>query len=97
VIGGRRPLDPQALVARLAALERPHAPYFADYDEILFTPEARQAHWTRIDRDAPRLWRVRQTLLDPEGDNLWHLEGVVDLSPGTSLEGPLVSLRRLGT
>jgi superfamily II RNA helicase len=73
------------------------APYFADYDEILFTPEARQAHWTRIDRDAPRLWRVRQTLLDPEGDNLWHLEGVVDLSPGTSLEGPLVSLRRLGT
>jgi Domain of unknown function (DUF3516) len=72
------------------------APFFTEYEEILFTPDARQAHWTVIDESAPRTWRIRQTLLDPAGDHLWHLEGVVDLTTGHSLEGPLVELRRIG-
>ena len=72
------------------------APFFAEYEEILFTPEARQAHWTVIDETASRTWRIRQTLLDPAGDHLWYLEGVVDLTTGHSLEGPLVELRRIG-
>jgi superfamily II RNA helicase len=72
------------------------APYFAEYEEILFTPDARQAHWTVIDTTAPRTWRVRQTLLDPAGDHLWHLDGVIDLGSGHSLDGPLVELRAIG-
>ncbi len=64
-----------------------------------FTPEARQAHHTRIDKlpeEGPRRWRVRQTLIDPEGENFWHLEGVIDLAADDAFEGPLVTLRSIG-
>ena len=73
-------------------------PFLADYRQLLFTAEARQANWTRIEAAGPRVWEVTQVLQDPEGDNLWCLEGVVDLSDREDkLEGPLVHLRRVGT
>jgi hypothetical protein len=40
---------------------------------------------------------VVQVLLDPEDDNFWHIEGAVDLSDETSVEGPLVVVTRIGT
>ena len=33
---------------------------------------------------------------DPEGDDLWHLAGDIDLSAGQTLDGPLVRLRSIG-
>jgi hypothetical protein len=87
--GPAAPWTPERFEAALA-------PFHAAYAEILFTPEARQAHWTVIDPTGPRAWRVRQTLLDPAGDHLWHLEGAIDLTAGASFEGPLVRLRRIG-
>jgi len=73
------------------------APFYEQYDRILFNHEARQADKTRIEKVGPSLWRVTQVLVDPAGDNLWHLDGVVDLGKGQSLESPLFQLRRIGT
>jgi hypothetical protein len=72
------------------------APFFEEYGDLELTPEARQAHWTVIDRQGPRSWRLRQTLLDSAGDHLWALEGRVELGVGASLEGPLIHLQRIG-
>jgi hypothetical protein len=72
------------------------APFFAEYGELLFTPEARRHQFTHIQRTGDRTWEVSQTLLDPQGDNLWAIAGDVDLSDPHALEGPLVRLRRIG-
>jgi superfamily II RNA helicase len=77
-------------------LEEALVPFLEEYGQIVFTPEARQAHRTVIEQSEPRIWQVSQVLLDPEGDNLWHLDGEVDLTAGRPLEGPLVRLRRVG-
>ncbi len=77
-------------------LEAALAPFLEEYGELVFTPQARQAHRTRIEETAPRQWKITQVLLDPQGDDLWHLAGDVDLRAGQSLEGPLVRLRHIG-
>jgi superfamily II RNA helicase len=73
------------------------APFYAEYGEIVFTPEARRAHHTAIRATGPRTWDVAQVLVDPTGDNLWALHGEVDLRGQRDPEGPLVGLRRIGT
>jgi hypothetical protein len=72
------------------------APFFAEYGELLFTPEARRHQFTHVERTGDRTWEVRQTLLDPQGDNLWAIAGAVDLRDPHALEGPLVRLHRIG-
>ncbi len=79
-------------------LEEALAPFVEEHGAPpLFGPEARQSQHTVITATEPRQWRVRQVLLDPAGDNLWHLDGEVDLSSGLVPEGPLVELVRVGT
>ncbi len=68
-------------------------PYFEDYDRILFTPAARQAHNTHLKSTAPRKWDVFQVLLDPEGDGLWAIAGEIDLSDARDPEGSLIRVR----
>ncbi len=77
--------------------ERALAPYFAEYAEIVFTPAARSAERTLVRQRDPRRWDLFQTLLDPAGDQLWVVEGEVDLRARRDPEGPLVRLRRIGT
>ncbi len=76
--------------------ERELAPFFAEHSELLFTPEARRHQFTGIRRTGDRTWEVSQTLLDPEGDNLWAITGEVDLRDPRALDGPLVRLLRIG-
>ncbi len=76
--------------------ERALEPYFEDYDRILFTPAARQAHNTHLKSTAPRKWDVFQVLLDPEGDGLWAIAGEIDLSDARDPEGSLIRLRGIG-
>ncbi len=78
-------------------LEEALAPFLAEYGELVFSPEARQVHRTLIEATGHREWRVRQVLLDPRGDDFWHLSGRVDLSSGQVPEGPLLELERIGT
>ncbi len=73
------------------------APYYRDYDKLLFNHEARQAQNTRIVSTGPRTWEVTQVLLDPQGDAFWFLRAEVDLRQPEAFEGPLLRLRHVGT
>ncbi|OYN85137.1 DEAD/DEAH box helicase [Parenemella sanctibonifatiensis] len=55
------------------------AAYWDDHDEIGTDAEARGPAWFQVDKDA-QLWRVRQTLLDPDGDRDWVIQAEVDLA-----------------
>jgi hypothetical protein len=79
-----------------ARLEEAIAPFLQEYGEIVFTPEARRAHHTRLAATGPRTWDVTQVLLDPAGDGLWAIHGQVDLSRERDPEAPLVHLLRIG-
>jgi superfamily II RNA helicase len=79
-----------------ARLESALAPFLAEYERILLTPEARRAHWTQLRQTDARRWDVAQVLLDPAGDQLWALHGEIDLRSERDPEAPLVRLRRIG-
>jgi len=79
-----------------ARFEQALAPFFAEYERLLFTPTARQSHRTTLTREAPRIWRVFQSLVDPAGDDLWAIEGEIDLRRERNPEGRLVRVRRIG-
>jgi superfamily II DNA/RNA helicase len=72
------------------------APFFEEYGELLFTPEARRHHWTQIRSTGDREWEVAHTLLDPQGDNLWAIQGTIDLRNPDEAEGPIVRVGRIG-
>jgi superfamily II RNA helicase len=78
-------------------LEAALAPFFAEHARIVFEPRARTADKTLIKPAVPRRWDVHQVLCDPEGDDLWQVEGEVDLADERAPAGPLVRLRRIGT
>ena len=73
------------------------APYFAEYPRLASTAEARRHALTQITQTGERTWRVVQTLIDPEGDNLWAIHGEVDLRDASLVEDPLVRVVRIGT
>jgi hypothetical protein len=78
-------------------LERALAPYWEEFDEIVFTPRARQPEYTDIQPLAERSWRVQQVIVDPTDDNLWCLRGEVELPARGAPEGPLFRLVDVGT
>jgi hypothetical protein len=78
-------------------LEHALAGYYAEYPSLVFDPRARQTDKTRIDQQAPHLWSVRQTLLDPQDDGFWFIEAEVDLRDDQSPEGPVIRVLRIGT
>jgi superfamily II RNA helicase len=72
------------------------APYWAAHAALLATPAARRPSLTRIDALGERRFRAQQTLLDPEGDEDWSLDCVVDLSEEKAEGTPLLELQRIG-
>ncbi len=77
-------------------IEAALAPFHDEYGELLFTPAARRPHLTTLRQETPHRWRCTQTLLDPAGDDLWHLEAEVHLDTGAPPEAPLLRLRHIG-
>ncbi len=77
--------------------ERALADFFAQHEEIVFTPASRSAEWTRIVADGPRRWHVTQVLVDPADDNDWFISGEIDLAAETEPVGPLLRLSQIGT
>ncbi|MCB9378869.1 MAG: DUF3516 domain-containing protein [Holophagales bacterium] len=73
-----------------ARFEEALTPYFAEHAELVDTPEARRHQWTQIRPAGERQWEVVQTLLDPEGDNLWGIRARVDLRRATAVDHPLL-------
>ncbi len=75
-----------------ARIEAAFAPYFAQHKRVRFDPFARAAHHTRVHEQAPRLWRVEQSIVDEGDAGAWHIIGLVDLRAKLDLEGPVVQL-----
>ncbi len=84
------PLDEAAIGA---AMER----YFADHASLVTDQRARTTDRTTIERLANHHFRVRQTLVDPDEDNFWFVEGEIDLRTNTAPEGVLLRLAHLGS
>jgi superfamily II RNA helicase len=90
-----------------AAWDEALGAYFADHDSIATDSDARGPQLlavealtgpapgaTELDRDH-RLWEVRQTLHDPEGDHDWVIEAVVDLDASDDAGEPVVLTRAM--
>lgn len=72
------------------------APFFAEHPKLVTTPQARLPEHTRIDEESAHRYRVRQVLIDDEGDNDWMIEGIVDLTTRAKADEPLIELVRIG-
>ncbi len=74
--------------------------YYDEHDEVRLGADARGPQLLAVTRETdPRVWRVRQTLDDPEGHHDWVIDAVVDLDASDEL-GELVltttAFHRLG-
>jgi len=76
-----------------ACMER----YYSEHETLLTDARARTKDRTLIEQLEPHHWRVRQTLVDPEEDNFWFVEGEIDLRENAAPEGVLLRLQHLGT
>lgn len=88
--------DPEDLWTA-SRFEEALADYFAEYERLRFDHGARFPKYTILRELDKGLWSVRQVLVDPEDDNLWVIEGEVDLRDEETHEGALVAIRRIGT
>ncbi len=86
--GGER-WTPERIAAELA-------PYYAEHPAIDVTPRARLPHHTLLEKSGPGRYRVRQRIVDPEGEVDWAMECAVDLSAARDEEAPLLELVRVG-
>ncbi len=81
----------------VARLEAELAPFYDEYERILFDPPSRQAHLTLLEERDPKLWEARQVLCDDAGDNLWHIACEIRIDQLPLPDVPLLRLRRFGT
>lgn len=71
------------------------APFFETYDKLIFDHRARLKDTTVINREDDKRWKITQNLFDPEEENLWYIEGEVDLDQWQG--GPLVAVTEIGS
>ena len=72
------------------------APYWAEHAAIDLTPRARLSSNTIIREAEHRLFEIRHRILDPEGDDDFGLDAVVDLRAPCDESGPLIAVTRIG-
>lgn len=73
------------------------AGYFEEHERLLFNHWSRMPDKTEIKEMEPYLWRVRQTLTDPEEEHLWYVEAQVDLRDNKAPEGTIIEFSRVAT
>jgi hypothetical protein len=71
------------------------APFWEEHESLRTDPRARGTEHTLIDVE-PSRWRVRQILLDAEGDHDFYADLVVDLERSAEEDRPVMTLRHLG-
>ncbi|MBX3191491.1 MAG: DUF3516 domain-containing protein [Labilithrix sp.] len=84
-----------AEVREAARIEADMAPYFEEHREIRLDPEARSPKHLDV-AEEPDVWRLRQTLLDPEENNDWFFEVTLDLERSRAAARPVLALERIG-
>jgi len=90
-----RPIDDDAWTDKRfdAAMQ----PYFEEHASIDLSPRARHTQNTIVRDLGERRWQVLQKVVDPEGDEDWVIEGIVDLDQVHDESEPLIALVRIGT
>jgi hypothetical protein len=92
------PADPDGQPWTPARLKQILEAYQVDHDHLCLDPNARNVRHTYVtSADDKKSWRVQQMLVDPEGDNDWVAEFVIDLAESRSLGEPSLRLRRIGS
>ncbi len=86
--------DAGAETRESARIEREMAPYVQDHQGIRTDPEARAPKHLHTE-EGETTWRVKQTLLDPEGDNDWFVEATIDLARAREAGRPILVLERI--
>jgi hypothetical protein len=87
--GEAEPWTPERLAAAMA-------PFWAEHQILLVTPEARRPDRTQLDELEPRQFRAQQTLVDGDGDEDWSIDCRVDLDRPRGDGEPLLQLVRIG-
>ena len=72
------------------------SPFFAEYGEMIADHSARHSDRTTLKTDGPHRWYVTHSIVDPVGDNMWFVEGTIDLRGDTNPDGALVQIERIG-
>ncbi|MBG6184495.1 superfamily II RNA helicase [Arthrobacter sp. CAN_A214] len=69
--------------------------YFGDYEDIDDGPQARGPNLLLIEKQ-PGAWKVRQILKDPDGNNDWGINAVIDLAASDDAGTPVVRIVGVG-
>ena len=77
------------------AVEAALEPFYDRYETIIADDRARKTHLSVINEIEPRVWRVRQVLLDEADDRYFALDGEVDLRDEKNPAEPLVRLKTI--
>jgi hypothetical protein len=92
VAEGTEPWTPQSLEAAMSR-------FFEEHSAVRTDPTARAPANTIIHDEsegaAPGMWEVNQVIVDPEDDNDWIVDCVVDLARSREAAKPIVTLRRI--
>ena len=73
-------------------LEDALAAYFEEYDQIRLDADARSSKWIQISDISQEIWKVRQTLLDPNDNAEWALCFEVDIPKSKKESRPIIRL-----
>ncbi len=76
--------------------EKAMAPFFERFGSLVIDHRSRLADKTTIARTGDHTWRAVQMLCDSQGEDLWCIEATVDLGDVESLDGPIISVDRIG-
>ncbi len=91
------PLDLEGEPWTAARLKQSMDDYLVDHDHLCLDPNARNVRHTYVTpADDKKSWRVQQMLVDPQGDNDWVAEFIVDLAESRKSGEPFLRLRRIG-
>lgn len=69
--------------------------FYESYPEIIADPRARNPELTHIHKLSETEYEVVHTLLDEEGDNMWHINAFIDLKEHRDESSPLLFLRSI--
>jgi hypothetical protein len=87
---------PELEAREAARVEVAMKPFIAEHSAIRVDPEARAPKHMHLERGETS-WKVRQSLLDPEGDNDWFFEATIDLEGSRAAGRPVLALERIAT
>ncbi len=73
-------------------LEEAFAPFYAEYQELIADPRARNPQLTQTKKLSESSYSVFHTLLDNLEENTWHLSAEIDLDVQREESAPFLSL-----